>query len=242
MRTLRTGIWIKTRPSMVNRQSSIVEQGQNAPHASPLTPYASRASGGFTLIEMLAVLALFGVALAIIVPRFGIGDPLAQTSRQFVGLLHAVKAKAPTTQKSWRLYLDVDQRTFWTTVMEPDGERTPTDAALAERFLLPPAVRFLEVMTLRQGTFQSGQGYLQVLPTGQMEPGVIHLADDGQNVVAIQIRPVTGQIRLWEQRIELKPADPIPERLRPLLQPFGTMTSKPSARVGFDTVRRETTA
>ncbi len=220
---------------MVNRQSSFVEQGQKAHHAS-------RASGGFTLIEMLAVLALFGVALAMIVPRFGIGDPLAQTSRQFVGLLHAVKAKAPATQKSWRLHLDVDQRTFWATVMEPDGERPPADAALAERITLPPSVRFTEIMTLRQGTFQSGAGYFQVLPAGQMEPGVIHLADDRQNVVAIQIRPVTGQVRLWEQRFEAKPAPPIPERLRPLLQPLGPLTPKPSASAGFDTVRRGATA
>ncbi len=184
--------------------------------------------GGFTLLEILAVLMLFGVALAIIAPRFGTGDPLGRSSRQFVSLIHTLQAKATGMQKSWRLHLDADQKSYWATVMEPDGERTPTDAALADRITLPPTVRYLEIVTLRQGLFQSGEGYLQILPTGRMEPGVIHLVDDGQNVVAIQIRPVTGQIRLWEQRLELKPAEPIPERVRLLLQPFGTLTSRSS--------------
>lgn len=200
MRTLRTGI------------STKIDERQHD-------------EAGFTLLEILAVLMLFGVALAMIAPRFGTGDPLGRSSRQFVSLIHTLQTKATGMQKSWRLHLDADQKSYWATVVEPDGERTPTDAALAHRLTLPPSVRFLEIMTLRQGLFQSGQGYFQMRPTGQMEPGVIHLADDRQNVVAIQIRPVTGQIRLWEQRLETKPAEPIPERLRPLLHSIVSATS-----------------
>ncbi len=183
---------------------------------------------GFTLLEILAVLMLFGVALAMIVPRFGAVDPLGQSSRQFVSLIHTLQAKATSMQKSWNLHLDVDQQTYWAAVVEPDGEQTPTDAALVERITLPPTIRYLEIVTLRQGLFQSGEGYLQVLPTGRIEPGVIHLVDDRQNVVAIQILPVTGQIRLWEQRLEAKPPDPIPERVRQLLQPSGAGNSQPA--------------
>lgn len=200
MRTSRTGISTKT---------SLDRQGE----------------GGFTLLEILAVLMLFGVALAMIAPRIGTGDPLGRSSRQFVSLIHTLQAKAMGMQKSWRLHLDFDQKSYWATVMEPAGERTPTDAALAEQITLPPSVRYLEIVTLRQGLFQSGEGYLQVLPTGRIEPGVIHLVDDRQNIVAIQIRPVTGQIRVWDQRLEAKPPDPIPERVRQWLQPSGTGNS-----------------
>ncbi len=178
------------------------------------------------MLEILAVLILFGVVLAMIVPGFGTGDPLGQSSRQFVSLIHTLQARATGMQKSWRLHLNVEQKSYWAMVLESDGERTPTDAALVDRFTLPPSVRYLEIMTLRQGTLQAGEGYLQIPPTGRIEPGLIQLSDDRQNVVAIQIRPVTGQIRLWEQRVEPKPPDPIPERVKRWLQPVGAGNSQ----------------
>ena len=195
----------------------VISENSLVPRASCPAPRACWSTAGFTLLEMLAVLMLFGIALAMIVPRFATGDPLGRSTRQFVNLMYAVQVKAIAMQKTWRLHLDADQKTYWATVIEPDGERTPTDATLANRITLPPSVRFLDITTARQGTFQTGEGYLQIPVTGRVEPGVIQLADDQQNVVAIQIQPVTGLIRLWEQRLEAKPADSIPLRLRPLL-------------------------
>jgi hypothetical protein len=46
----------------------------------------------------------------------------------------------------------------------------------------------------------------------------MHLVDAGNNILAIAIEPVTGAIRMSDERIEPPKPITIPDRVRPLLQ------------------------
>jgi type II secretory pathway pseudopilin PulG len=183
---------------------------------APLLPSAS---AGFTLLEMILVLFLLGAMLSMVVPRLVYGDPLSRSTRQFLGTLQEIQTRALRTQKTWRLYLNFDQPGYWTTVIEGQEERVPSDPALGSRTILPSSIRFLDARTLSRGRVEFGTVALDFLPLGQPDLESIELTDDRQNVMAILVHPLTRTIQVIAGRQEDRTPEPIPERLRAYLQP-----------------------
>jgi hypothetical protein len=66
----------------------------------------------------------------------------------------------------------------------------------------------------------SGRVDLSFYPTGRIDPATMHLVDAHNNLLAIAIEPVTGAIRMSDERIE--PPLPISlvilDRVKPLLK------------------------
>lgn len=186
-----------------------------------------RQSHGFTLLEIVLTLGLLGLLLGIVVPRFGWFENAASASRKLIGLVHTLRTTAPLTQQTWRLYLDLDQGQYWAMVVTPEGEKVPRDArfqdpdleTLPKRLALPSGVRFDRVTTATQGLRQSGQVYVQVLPSGLPEPAVIILSDTDRSLLALHLSPLTGLTRVSDEELEPLPMPPLPEQVRSLLFP-----------------------
>jgi chemotaxis signal transduction protein len=85
---------------------------------------------------------------------------------------------------------------------------------------LPAAIRFTDILAT-QGKKESGRVDLSFYPTGRIDPVTMHLLDARNNILAIAIEPVTGAIRMSDERIE-PPRLTILDRVRPLLQPVQT--------------------
>jgi type II secretory pathway pseudopilin PulG len=174
-------------------------------------------TAGFTLLEMIFVLFLLAALLGLIIPRMTFGDNLGSVGRRLVGTIRSLQGMAMMAQKPIHLYLDIDQGTYWPTVLEGIEEKVPLDAAWATPLSLPESVRVTDV-TAAQGTKTSGRADLWFYPSGRVDPVTIHLTDGAANILAIAVEPVTGAIRVSDQRIEpVKPA-PIPDRIKPFLQ------------------------
>jgi general secretion pathway protein H len=69
---------------------------------------------GFTLIEVLLVLAILGLAAAIALPRFTkpIGLQLDAAARELTGAMRATRSAAIARNTSLVLMLDVERRSF----------------------------------------------------------------------------------------------------------------------------------
>lgn len=188
--------------------------------ASPLAPYLSpstRSEFGFTLLEMILVLFLLAALLGLMIPRISLGDNLGSVGRRFVGTIRSLQGMAMLAQKPIHLYLDIDQGTYWPMVLDGREEKVPLDATWATPLPLPETVRVMEV-TAAQGLKTSGRADVWFYPSGRVDPVTIHLTDGTANILAIAVEPLTGAIRVSDQRIEpVKPA-PIPDRVKPFLQ------------------------
>lgn len=193
---------------------------QHVPLAVRLMPRVRQTSGGFTLFEMLLVLFLLALLLVVILPRTGLANNLPSACRQLIATIRSLQAMASSSQKTVRLYLDLDQRSYWAMLLEEKEERPPLEASLASRMVLPSEIRFLEVVTVQHGKVESGRAFLHLFPTGRVDPSVIYLTDLENNVLAIRVLPLTGRIQVSDQRIEDQRMQPIPDRLRSLLPPF----------------------
>ena len=198
-------------------------EGQGTWKADLCTPLTSRlpphawAMAGFTLLEIIIVLFLLVSLLGIVLPRISFEENLGSVGRRIVGTIRSLQSLAMLTQKTVRLYVDLDQGIYWPMVLDGNQEKVPVDATWATPLNLPETIRFSDIL-VSQGRKDSGRADLFFYPTGRIDPVTMHLVDAGNNILAIAIEPVTGAIRLSDERIEpLKPII-IPDRVRPLLQ------------------------
>ncbi|WP_455387693.1 prepilin-type N-terminal cleavage/methylation domain-containing protein [Petrachloros mirabilis] len=178
-------------------------------------------AAGFTLLEMIIVLFLLGGLLGLIIPRMSIGDSLGSIGRRWVGALRSFQEMAMATQKTVRLYVDLDRGMYWPMVIDGNQEKIPLDATWAIPISLPESIRFVDfqVGTERK---ESGRAELFFYPNGRIDQATMHLADANNNIMGILIEPVTALIRVTDQRIDPPRPWTIPDRIRPLLQAGST--------------------
>ena len=182
-----------------------------------LTPYPLRASTGFTILEIIIVLFLLVGLLGIILPRISLDENLGSVARRMVGTVRSLQSLAMSTQKTIRLYIDIDRGVYWPMILDGNQEKVPTDPAWATPLTLPVAIRVSDIL-LSQGKKESGRVDLSFYPTGRIDPMTMHLVDGRNNILALAIEPVTGAIRMSDERIEpLRPLV-ILERVKPLLK------------------------
>ena len=185
-----------------------------------LTPHALRSSRGFTILEIIIVLFLFVGLLGIVLPRISLEENLGTVGRRMVGTVRSLQSLAMLTQKTVRLYVDMDRGVYWPVILDGNQEKAPIDAAWATPLKLSETIRFSDIL-VGQGKKESGRVDLFFYPTGRIDPATMHLVDTSNNILAIAIEPVTGAIRMSDERIEPPRPLTIPDRVRPLLQTAG---------------------
>jgi type II secretory pathway pseudopilin PulG len=193
-----------------------------SPCAVRLTPYALRSSSGFTILEIIIVLFLLVGLLGIVLPRISLEENLGSVGRRMVGTVRSLQSLAMLTQKTVRLYVDMDRGVYWPVIQDGNQEKIPTDATWATPLSLPTTIRFSDIL-VSQGKKESGKVDLFFYPTGRIDPATMHLVDAKNNILAIAIEPVTGAIRMSDERIEPPRPFTIPDRVRPLLQTAGAV-------------------
>lgn len=204
-------------------------KGQGMWEADLCTPLASRhepraclATAGFTILEIILVLFLLVGLLGIVLPRISLEENLGSVGRRMVGTVRSLQSLAMSTRKPVRLYVDVDRGVYWPMILDGNQEKVPTDAIWATPLNLPETIRFSDIQT-SQGRKDSGRIDLFFYPTGRIDPVTMHLVDTNSNILAIAIEPVTGAIRMSDERIEPPRPLAIPDRVRPLLQTVGAV-------------------
>ena len=188
--------------------------------ASRLIPQASRSSRGFTILEILIVLFLLAGLLGIVLPRISLEENLGSVGRRMVGTVRSLQSLAMVSQQTLRLYVDIDRGVYWLMILDGDQEKVPIDNPIwATPLNLPAAIRFSDIV-VAQVRKESGRVDLSFYPTGRIDPVIMHLVDAHNNILAIAIEPVTGAIRMSDERIEPPPPTPlvILERVKPLLK------------------------
>jgi type II secretory pathway pseudopilin PulG len=193
-----------------------------APRTPRREPCASRGAAGFTILEIIIVLFLLVGLLGIVLPRISLGENLSSVGRRMVGTVRSLQSLAMLTQKTVRLYVDMDRGVYWPVILDGNQEKVPTDATWATPLNLPATIRFSDIL-VSQGKKESGRVDLFFYPTGRIDPATMHLLDASNNILAIAIEPVTGAIRMSDERVEPPKPLTIPDRVRPLLQTLGTL-------------------
>jgi hypothetical protein len=180
---------------------------------------ASTAAGGFTMLEIVLVLFLLVGMLTLVIPRISLGESLGSIGRKWVGAMKSFQEMAMMTQKTVRLYVDIDRNMYWPMVIDGKEEKIPLDPTWAVPIVLPETVRFADIQ-IGTTVKQAGRVDIFFYPNGRIDPAIVHLTDMSNNIVGVFVEPVTAMIRMTDHRIDPPKPIMILERIRPLLQPI----------------------
>lgn len=178
-----------------------------------------RNAGGFTMLEIVLVLFLLVGMLSLVIPRISLGESLGTVGRKWVGAMKSFQEMAMMTQKTVRVYVDIDRSMYWPMVIDGKEEKIPLEPTWAVPIVLPETVRFADIQI---GTTMKQAGRVDIFfyPNGRIDPVVMHLTDMSNNIVGVYVEPVTAMIRMTDHRIDPPKPFTILERVRPLLQPI----------------------
>jgi general secretion pathway protein H len=166
---------------------------------------------GFTLLELVLVIAIIGVVTALVFPRFrnlGGGDVKVE-ARTLIGRIQGLYNEATFTRRTHRLVYDLDTQRYWGEVDQGGGQGesgTDTFTAVDPTFMapvaLPTGVVLKDVVTERAGKRQEGKAYTYFLPLGRAEFTTIHLEEKDGVDLTLQVNPLTGKVRVDKGYVE----------------------------------------
>jgi general secretion pathway protein H len=168
----------------------------------------STAHLGFTLLELAVVLFIVGVLITVALPQLGdlSGARLESSARRLTALVRYLNGEAAFRGRVCRLHYDLDQRSYWVTVLSPGqgtAEFVADSSPLARPVQLPPTVAFADVQVPSVGRVTRGQVYTHFYPQGYTDPTVIRLRDQQARILTVMIPSLTGEARVYEGDVDV---------------------------------------
>ncbi|MGI9333754.1 MAG: GspH/FimT family pseudopilin [Gammaproteobacteria bacterium] len=154
--------------------------------ATPRCWRTTRASGGFTLLELMVVLAILAMTAAFVVPAItsGSSTELTAGARSLVSALRHAREQAITSGRSNAVTIDVDRRAF----TSGPGNRTRNFGDKVK----------VSLFTARSERLGEGQGAIRFFPDGSSTGGRVTLTLQKLEV-AVDVDWLTGRVRLYDE-------------------------------------------
>jgi prepilin-type N-terminal cleavage/methylation domain-containing protein len=166
---------------------------------------AGRASKGFTLIELIVVIALISLMLAFAFPRFGETlqvDEMRKAALWILSEASRLKEDAVRDNRDYVLHFNMDTRKIWVSDATMTEERR-----LKERragFDLPRSIRITDVETPYGNRVRTGQAKILFSRKGYSNKALIHLENRNGRKVSILIEPFLTRARLYDTHISFQ--------------------------------------
>ncbi len=194
----------------------------------------NRRRGGFTLIEIMIVLAIVGAAFAIALPRLQRkSENIKAVARHLMVLGKEVRNRARLGNVTMRIVVDLDptrpkywvERSTGPKLIATDAElekakekekskdekdKTPPEwsidhALIKDKKSLPEGLYFASVETLHMKAPQTeGQAYIYFFPEGLMEAAALQITNKKALTWTLLYNPLTGQADVVEKARGLK--------------------------------------
>jgi prepilin-type N-terminal cleavage/methylation domain-containing protein len=188
---------------------------------NPCTPYFSDSpilrffdlaifstpNAGFTLLELSLVLFILGLLVTVLLPRFGdMGSAqLESSARRLAALARYLNGEAAFSGQVYRIRYDLGEQTYAVQVLVPSREATEFVAdpsPMSQPVKLPPGIAFADVRVAQAGRMNTGQVFTHFYPHGYVDPTVVHLRDQREQVMTVMIPPITGEAKVYEGYVD----------------------------------------
>ncbi len=156
-------------------------------------------SGGFTLIEMVVVLAILAMVALLVFPRLpstGATD-LRNSARNLAAMIRYVEDKAVTTKSAYRLRVNLSD-TRLTVVKIVDGEEGIDSDPFFSRQILSDGINVEDVTVPRLGKVATGEVSINFGPGGLEDFAVIHLKGNHDSHFTVTAYPQNGKVKVEE--------------------------------------------
>lgn len=147
---------------------------------------------GFTLVELLLVIALAGVILVLAVPTTREAltvDRLKKASRQFIGLERKLRADAVRDQVDYILCIGLPDSSYW--IITADMTPEKQDELKKSPRHLPEDVVIKDIVDANNAKKNAGEARIVFGKNNICTPAVIHLAHK-EDAMTLVINPFLG--------------------------------------------------
>ncbi len=163
---------------------------------------------GFTLIELIVVLALISLVATLSIPHFQsfiLTDSLKTTTRKLIGIVSEFSQEAVRANTGRILIFDLTQNLIQSdsqfdhadTQFDSEKEKSKTWLAL------PDVVRIVDISSVHGGKQSQGQVSLYFSKKGYIDKTYIHLRDEDGGEMTVMLSPFLGVIRVADSYLEL---------------------------------------
>ena len=154
---------------------------------------------GFTLIELIVVMALLGIMLMFSIPRFHEAlfvDDTQKSSWWIIGKVQSLKEMSIRNQKQYVLHIDLGTDRIWETDESMSAENL--ESAALSAYVLPGDIKILDVEFPSAGKITSGQADITFFKAGYTDKALIHM-QEGNNQFTFLIEPFLTKVKLLEK-------------------------------------------
>ncbi len=158
---------------------------------------------GFTLMEIIVVVALIGLALGFSIPRFRNAfspDDARLLSQWIMIKVRVLKSRAVEHQRPYSLHVNMDNGRLRVTG-ESDMEEGEVDEAASEtgeETITPEGARILDVEFPAAGKTTSGEARIRFYPTGWSDRAFIHLEDEAGRERSFLIETFLPKVKVYD--------------------------------------------
>ena len=166
-------------------------------------------SSGFTLLELIVVIALIGIMLVVSVPTLQntlIDDRLKGTCRKIIGLVNSLRELAAREQQPYFLNIDRNENRIWYekdmevgAAEEEEGAEETEETEGRQELNIPDEIRISEIWTRSEGEYSDDQSRIWVSSKGYMDQTVLHVTDDDDNVISLHFSPFLDNVRIYDE-------------------------------------------
>ncbi|MCP4112383.1 MAG: prepilin-type N-terminal cleavage/methylation domain-containing protein [Desulfobacteraceae bacterium] len=159
-------------------------------------------SSGFTLLELIVVMALLGMMLLFTMPSFH--NVLGEDQTKKIALWITVQTKtlkenAYRGQKLYSLHVSLDNGTLWVTDESMNEELL--EAAANQGFTLPDDYAIVDIEYPVKGKISSGETEICFYKGGYSDKVFIHVQDNDNNQMSFLIEPFLPKVKIYDDYV-----------------------------------------
>jgi general secretion pathway protein H len=161
---------------------------------------------GFTLIEMVVVIAIIAMAALLVLPRLPSTDTsnLRGSARSLAAMIRYLGDKSITSKSAYRLQLNLADSSLAVRKVVNGEESTDSDPFFSRR-ILADGISIEDVRIPRLGKLSTGEVTVGFGPSGLEDFVIIHLKGSRDNHFTVTAYPQNGKVKVGEGYQEVEP-------------------------------------
>lgn len=172
-------------------------------NSTSLKKYVCAKPLGFTLLELMVVIALIGIILVLVIPTTRdvlTGDNLKKTSRQLIGLERQLRVDAVRDQTDYILCLDLPASSYWVITSDMTPEKVHEVKENAKK--LPADVVIMDIVGENNKKVSAGEVKIKFAKNNLCPPMIIHLGH-GEDRMTLVVNPFLGITGVYDEYVDI---------------------------------------